>query len=114
MSAGRVARHQQRARFELADAEGLAVPEQVVELAAVGQEGALEVVDLLERRLDLADVLADGDAPADLLLQVARAGQVVGMRVGLENPLRRQVLGRGRRRATSSAARVSVCPDLKS
>ena len=98
----------------LADPEGLAVLEQVVELAAVGQEAALQVVELLERRLHLADVLADGDAAAHALLQVARARQVVGVRMRLQDPLDlsgplscdvgQHLVGRA----------VSVWPDLKS
>ena len=59
----------------------------MVELAAIGQECPFEVVDLLERRLHLADVLTDGDSPAHMLLQVARTGQMVRVSVRFEDPL---------------------------
>ena len=88
----RVARHMQGFRLQSADAELLAVRKQVVELAAVGQETALQVEQFLEHRLHLADMPADGNAPAQLLLDVARAGQVVGMGMGLEDPVELQAL----------------------
>jgi hypothetical protein len=82
-----VAGHEHGCDLGLADVEGFAVVEQVVELAAVGQKAALQVVELLEGGLHLADVVADADAPADALLQVARTREVVGVRVGLEDPV---------------------------
>jgi hypothetical protein len=65
--------NQQGARIDLSNLEDLVVLEEVVKLRAIGQEVALQVVKLLERRLHLGDALADGDAAADLLLQVAGA-----------------------------------------
>jgi hypothetical protein len=64
----------------------------VVELAAIGQEIAFQVVDLLELRLHLADALADGDAPAELRLQPARRREVIGMGMRFEQPLNAQAL----------------------
>lgn len=74
-----MAGHEEGGSFGLADPEDFAVLEEVVELAAVGQEAALEVEELAEGRLDDADVLADGDAAADLVLDAAGAGEVVGV-----------------------------------
>ncbi|MCY1369780.1 hypothetical protein D9M69_568340 [compost metagenome] len=62
----RVAGHAQGLRLDLADVKAFAVLEQVVELAAVGQEVAFQVVEAAEGGLHRADVLADGDAPAGL------------------------------------------------
>jgi len=79
------------ARFELADAKGLAVGEQVVELRAVGTD-VIGVEDLPEDSLDFPNVAADGDAPTDLLLQVRCCRKVVGMRVRFEVPRDRQFI----------------------
>jgi hypothetical protein len=93
----RVSRHEQGGGFNGADAEGLAVLEQMVELAAIGQEAALQVVELLEGGLHHADVLADCNAPADPRLKVAGRRQVIGMRMGLQDPFDLQaVLGHAR------------------
>ena len=67
----------------------------MVEVAAVGcQIGGVE--DRPEDPLHVLDVLADADLRAGLRLDVGRAGQVVGMGVGLQRPLDRhsQLLGR--------------------
>jgi hypothetical protein len=88
----RVAGHVHRLHLHAADVEALAVGEQVVELAAVGQEAALQVVELAEGGLHLRDVRADGDAAAGAGLDVARGGQVVGVCVGLQDPLQHQAV----------------------
>ena len=68
-----------------ADLEPLAVLEQMVEVAAIGfQIGGVE--DRPENALHIFDVLADADLGAGLRLHIGRAGQVVGMGVGLERP----------------------------
>jgi hypothetical protein len=89
--------------------------EQVVELATIWQEVALEVVELLEGGLDLADVLSDGDATADLLLQVVRRPKVVRVCMRLENPFDLQALVPhmsdhlvGRQRVGMAGAEVEV------
>ena len=82
--------------LELADLEPLAILEQAIEVAAVGlQIGGVE--HRPEDALHLLDVLADADLGAGLGLDVGRAGQVVGVGVGLERPVDRQSgLPRGR------------------
>ena len=65
----------------------------MVELATVRQEGTLQVEDGLERGLHAFDVLANRDAPADVIADVRRARQVVGVGMGLENPINLQTLG---------------------
>jgi hypothetical protein len=87
-----MARNPQGHAFHVADHERLTVLEQMVELAAVGEEASLQVVELLERGLHLADVLADGDAAADFLLQVARCRPVIRMGVRFQDPVDRQVV----------------------
>jgi hypothetical protein len=69
-----------------ADAEAFAVGEQMIERGKL----LLEVEHLAEDRLHLADALADRDAAAELGAQERRGGQVVGVRVGLEDPLHPQ------------------------
>jgi hypothetical protein len=50
------------ARLDLPNLEDLVVLEEVAELRATRNEIALQVVELLERRLNLGDALDDGDA----------------------------------------------------
>ena len=83
---GRVAGHGQHAEPERARHEGLAVAPQPVELRAVAAEVLAGVEDLTERLLHLDDARADADAAAELPLEVGRGGQVVRMRVRLEDP----------------------------
>ncbi len=81
-----MARGEHHPRLEIADPEGLALGEQPVEIA-LGSEGAGQVVDLLPQRGDLAHLLADCHRRAQPLLQPGGGHQVVGMRVGVEDPL---------------------------
>ncbi len=103
----RVARRAQHAPLELADRERLPVGEQVVELRAVRVEIG-EVEHFLERRLNAADALPDGDTAAEPLLEIGRGRQMIGVSMGLEDPVDREPLrldergdrvGRGRARA---------------
>src|SRR3546814_7901251 len=85
-----MARRVHHAGFEGADRERLAVLEQLVELAPVRSEARFRVEDLLEHALHDVDAGADGGAAAELCLQIRRGGQVVGVQVGLEDPVDRQ------------------------
>ena len=91
--AGRgVARRVEHRGVDAADLEGLAVDEEVVELAAVaGNVGGVE--HRPEDLLDLADMLADTDLRAGLQLDIGGARQVVGMGMGLEHPLDGEAVG---------------------
>jgi len=89
----RVAGHVQGRDRQATDLEALAVGQQAVELAAVGQEAALEVEDAAEHLLHRADVRADGDLPAQVVADVLRAREVVGMGVGFQDPLHLPALG---------------------
>ena len=82
----------QRAAFQGADAERLAVLEQVLELAAVHRERLAEVEQAGEFRLHLGDSRADGQAPAQFALQEDGRRQVVGVHVGLQQPFHLQVV----------------------
>ncbi|MNZ52741.1 hypothetical protein D3C78_706000 [compost metagenome] len=81
-----------RAGLDAADLEGLAVVEQVVELAAVGGEFGLDVEQLAEGVLYHCDVVADGQGAAELFLEVVAGAEVVGVHVGFEDPLYRQAM----------------------
>ena len=70
---------------ELADLEALTVLEQMIEVAAVGFQIS-GVEDRAKNALHILDVLADTDPGAGLGLDIGRAGQVIGMGVGLERP----------------------------
>src|SRR3546814_2473892 len=65
---GGMARRVHHAGFEGADREGLAVLEQLVELAPVRSEARFRVEDLLEHALHDVDAGADGGAAAELCL----------------------------------------------
>ena len=82
-----IARH-----VHLADRVGVAVVEQPVELRAVALELGALVEDLAEGVLHDGDVAADAELAAQLLLDVGRGGQVVGMDMGLDQPLDREAV----------------------
>lgn len=75
----------QGAHFQCANMKNLVGREQLVELRTVGP-GVILMVDGGERLLHRLDGGADGHVAAQLLLQVGRGGQVVGMRVGFQQP----------------------------
>jgi hypothetical protein len=75
-----------------ADLVGVAVLEQGVELRAVALELGAFVEDLAEGVLHDHDLVADADLAAELLLDVGRGGQVVGMDMGLDDPLQLQAV----------------------
>jgi hypothetical protein len=88
----RVAGRVDREGAHAADHVGVAILEQRVELAAVALELGAFVEDLAEGVLHHGDVAADADLAAELLLDVGRARQVVGMDMGLDQPLELQPL----------------------
>ena len=67
----------------LADLERVPDLEECVELAAVALELGALVEDLAEGLLPHGDPGADADLPAELLLDVGRRREVVGMDMGL-------------------------------
>ena len=78
--------HGDHPHFGLAETEGFVVGEQVIELRAVGGEIRFQVEDRLEGRLHLADAFADADAATALRLQPGRGGEVIGVRMGFQDP----------------------------
>ena len=87
---GRVAGRVQRVRRHGADRVAVAVLEQAVELRAVALELGALVEDLAEGLLHDGDPGADADLAAELLLDVGRGRQVVGVDMGLDQPLEPQ------------------------
>ncbi len=73
--------------LHVADCEAVALGEEPVELRAAAGHLVAEIVDVLPLVLDLGDVLADTDRRTDLVLDVAGRREVIGMGVGLEQPL---------------------------
>ena len=82
----------QGAGGDAADLEGVAVAEQLVELAAVTGEARFHVEQGGEGVLHRAHLLADGQAAAELGAQVVAGTQVVGMHMGFQDPLHAQAL----------------------
>ena len=70
----------------MSPAEPVAIGEQPVELAAVALELRAGVEDLAEHFLHDGDVAADRQHAAELLLEIGRGRQMVGMHMGLEQP----------------------------
>src|SRR5699024_5311075 len=79
-------------RRDAADRECVAVGEELVELAAVTLECGSCIEDLAERVLNDGDVLTDADATAELLLDIGRGREMIGMNVGLQNPVELQAV----------------------
>src|SRR5690606_22869295 len=68
------------------------IMKQMIELGAVCPEWRLQVEDVLENLLDVADVLANGDTSAGLFLDVRGGGKMTCMRVRFEYPLHLELL----------------------
>ena len=66
---------------------GIAVAQQAIELRAVAGELGAFVEDLAERLLHGVYLGADRQLAAELLLQIGRGGEMVCMRVRLEQPV---------------------------
>ena len=74
-----------------AQGQAVAVCQQSVERRLPGGRGQVE--DGAEDALHLADVLAHGDRGARALAQVRGRAEVVGMRMGFQDPAQAQALG---------------------
>ena len=74
------------ARLQIADRKRVAVREQAVPLRAVRRE-IRQVVDRLPQLLHVGDLLADRGRRAELLLQVDGGGEMVGVRMRVEDPV---------------------------
>ena len=64
----------------------------MVELMTVGHEIMLEMKELAEGVLHRADVRTDRDLPAGLAFEVLGRRQVIGMGMGLEDPVEVQIM----------------------
>lgn len=83
---GRMAGCVHHTPFERTDVEYLAIREKMIELGAILPEIGLGIENLGEDPLHFRDMCADGDPAAQLLFQIRRRGQMVGMRVGFKYP----------------------------
>ncbi|CEE78461.1 conserved hypothetical protein [Xanthomonas citri pv. citri] len=83
-----VAGHRDDACFDTAKLEALVIGEQMIELRAIGTEVVRQCVLRGKGSLHLANSLADADARLrPVLLQPLRRRQVIGMRMGFQQPL---------------------------
>ena len=73
--------------IEIADAETVAIFPKAIKVRAVALEVGTGIEQLAECLLHDDDVLADGDLSADLLLQIGRGREVIGVGVGLQMPV---------------------------
>ena len=78
--------------LDAAQPEGLAILEQMLELATIAGEAGLRVEQIAEGLLHLGDGRADRQPAAQLFQQVRRGRQVIGVDMGLQNPFDRQAL----------------------
>ena len=76
-----------RAQAQRTDREFIAVIEQSVELAAVRDEVIAQPEHLLEVRLHVDDAASDRDRCTGGIVQVPGCAQMVGMRMGFQDPL---------------------------
>ena len=90
---GRVAGNVKRDTFQLAEAEGFAIVEQLVELRPVTLEIGPGIEQLAEHFLHANDLAPDGELAAELGLQIGRRRNVVGMRMRLDQPDHFQIIG---------------------
>ena len=79
-------------RLHRADFVGVAIFKERVELRTIALELGAFVEDFAKGLLHVDDLGADADFPAELLLQVRRGRQVVGVDMGLDDPLCPQTL----------------------
>ena len=80
------------ARLDRSDAIVLTVGEQVIELPAVGLEALAFIENLAEHALHRRHVLPDRRPAAKLLAHVRRGAQVVGMDMGIDDPVALELL----------------------
>ena len=76
----------QRSALQFADPEGFAIGEQVIELRSVPLEIGASVEQFAEHFLHADDILAYSKLAAQLLLQIRRSRDVIGMGVRFYQP----------------------------
>src|SRR6202011_3256304 len=87
----RMSGREQYMRVKRADLEAVAMREETVPLRTVGRERR-QVVDALPKPLHVDDTLTDRRRRASLFLQIMCGREVVGVRMGVEDPCDRQVI----------------------
>ena len=88
-----MAGHEHHLAGQVAQRNGLTFLKEVVELRAVVLEARLQVEHVLEYALHLGDVGTNADLSTELASQVGCGREVVGVGMGLQNPLRLQAVG---------------------
>ena len=91
--AERVPRREHDAHVQIADLEPVAIREQPVEIA-IRVERARCVIEVRPDPGDVADLRADGGLRAEPVAQPGRRHQVIGMRMGVEDPFDLEPLAR--------------------
>jgi hypothetical protein len=82
-----VAWHVQRDDGDVSDRKLIAVLEEPIELRAVPREVGASVEQFSEDVLDADDFPADRELAAQVLLEIGRGRQVIGVSVGLQEPI---------------------------
>src|SRR3546814_3483175 len=77
---------------QIADREAVAVRPEAVEIRAVTSKIGPGIENVAEDRLDIADMLADRDRTTEPLLKPGRRRKMVGVSMGLEEPVDRYLL----------------------
>ena len=88
-----MAGREHHAPHELADLEAVALVKQPVPLRAVSRQ-VWPVVEILPELLDIRNARADGCRGTCLLLEIVSGREVIGMGMGVEDPLHGQPLAR--------------------
>ena len=75
---------------QIPDAERFVVGKQMIEVTAIRRKVRSQIENLLESRLNLGNLLPDGRPAAQLVLEIVRGGQMIGVRMRFEDPFRLQ------------------------
>ena len=85
-------RYIHRAGRQRTNAEMLAVSQQAIKLRTICRKIRLRVKNALEYLLHRIDVITDGRFATQMLFQIRRRRQMIGMGMGLEYPIDRELV----------------------
>ena len=73
-----------------ADTECFTVGKQMIEVTAIRRKVRSQIKNLLESLLNLGNLLPDGRSAAQLVLEIVRGRQMIGVRMRFKDPFRLQ------------------------
>ncbi len=88
-----MARRGEHLNIEFAGSQRVAIAQQAIERAAVGDERIAQAEQRAAARLHSDDTAADRERCAEHIVQIAAAAQMVGMDVGFQDPAHAEAMG---------------------